>query len=215
MYVRACTIPAFQAGKEELPNANFQLGIWSVNLVVTKGKIFISLTAICNNGLKLKQDQTAKSKVWSMLLKSKLISWVSYITTKLRTDYYNNQSSVHIYVAKLETKTNLHLDTTAEIVPEQIFFWNQNWQKLYLLWKILMRYLVWQEYQHLERQVFCRSRPFQLVFCPYSVLGLLPNSFSISVCVLPPQFVNGLSIIWEVIVTVTLLVNQCIYKYLF
>ena len=36
---------------------------------------------------------------------------------------------------------------------------------------------------------------FQLVFCPYSVLGLLPNSFSISVCVLPPQFVNGLLII--------------------
>ena len=36
---------------------------------------------------------------------------------------------------------------------------------------------------------------FQLVFCPYSVLGLLPNSFSVSVCVLPPQFVNGLLII--------------------
>ena len=36
---------------------------------------------------------------------------------------------------------------------------------------------------------------FQLVFCPYSVLGLLPNSFSISICVLPPQFVNGLLII--------------------
>ena len=36
---------------------------------------------------------------------------------------------------------------------------------------------------------------FQLVFCAYSVLGLLPNSFSISVCVLPPQFVNGLLII--------------------
>ena len=45
------------------------------------------------------------------------------------------------------------------------------------------------------KHVFCRSRPFQLVFCPYSVLGLLPNSFSISVCVLPPQFVNGLLII--------------------
>ena len=29
----------------------------------------------------------------------------------------------------------------------------------------------------------------------YSVLGLLTNSFSISVCVLPPQFVNGLLII--------------------
>ena len=43
----------------------------------------------------------------------------SYITTKLRTDYYNNQSSVHIYVAKLETKTNLYLDTTAKLVPEQ------------------------------------------------------------------------------------------------
>ena len=26
MYIRACTIPAFQAGKEELPNADFQLG---------------------------------------------------------------------------------------------------------------------------------------------------------------------------------------------
>ena len=36
---------------------------------------------------------------------------------------------------------------------------------------------------------------FQLVFCPYSVLGLLPNSFTISVCVLPPQFINGLLII--------------------
>ena len=45
----------------------------------------------------------------------------SYITTKLRTDYYNNQSSVHIYVAKLETKTNLYLDTTAKLVPEKFF----------------------------------------------------------------------------------------------
>ena len=26
MYIRACTIPAFQAGKEKLPNVNFQLG---------------------------------------------------------------------------------------------------------------------------------------------------------------------------------------------
>ena len=26
MHIRACTIPAFQGGKEELPNANFQLG---------------------------------------------------------------------------------------------------------------------------------------------------------------------------------------------
>ena len=49
----------------------------------------------------------------------------------------------------------------------------------------------------------------------------LPNSFSTSVCVLPPQFVNDLLIInplfetREVIVIVTLLVNQCIYKYLF
>ena len=33
---------------------------------------------------------------------------------------------------------------------------------------------------------------FQLVFCPYSILGFLPNSFSISVCVLAPQFVYGL-----------------------
>ena len=33
---------------------------------------------------------------------------------------------------------------------------------------------------------------FQLVFCPYSILGLLPNSFSISVCVLALQFVYGL-----------------------
>ena len=29
----------------------------------------------------------------------------------------------------------------------------------------------------------------------YSMLGLLPNSFSVSVCVLPPQYVNGLLII--------------------
>ena len=28
-----------------------------------------------------------------------------------------------------------------------------------------------------------------------SQLGLLPNSFSMSVCVLPPQFINGLLII--------------------
>ena len=41
------------------------------------------------------------------------------MTTKLRTDYYNNQSSVHIYVAKLETKTNLYLNTAAKLVPEQ------------------------------------------------------------------------------------------------
>ena len=54
--------------------------------------------------------------------KSKLISWVSYITTKLRTDCYNNQSSVHIYAAKLETKRNLYLDTTAKLVPEQFSF---------------------------------------------------------------------------------------------
>ena len=43
MYIRACTILAFQSGKEELPSANFQLGKWqlkkwSVNLVVTKGE---------------------------------------------------------------------------------------------------------------------------------------------------------------------------------
>ena len=31
-------------------------------------------------------------------------TWESYITTKLRTDYHNNQSPVYImYVAKLET----------------------------------------------------------------------------------------------------------------
>ena len=46
-----------------------------------------------------------------------------------------------------------------------------------------------------SKESVCRSRPFQLVFCPYSVLGLLPDSFSVSVCVLPPQFVNGLLII--------------------
>ena len=51
-----------------------------------------SSAVICNTGLKLKQNQTAKSKVSLMLLNSKLISWVSYTTTKLRTDYYNNQS---------------------------------------------------------------------------------------------------------------------------
>ena len=33
----------------------------------------------------------------------------------------------------------------------------------------------------------------------YSVLGLLPNSFSISVCVLAPQFVNGLLIVNSII----------------
>ena len=39
-----------------------------------------------------------------MLLNSKIISWVSYITTKRRADYYNNQSQVYImYVAELET----------------------------------------------------------------------------------------------------------------
>ena len=40
---------------------------------------------------------------------------------------------------------------------------------------------------------------FQLVFCPYSVLGLLSNSFSISVCVLPPEFVNSLLIYQSII----------------
>ena len=30
--------------------------------------------------------------------------------------------SVYIYIAKLETKTNLHLDTTAKLVPEQFSF---------------------------------------------------------------------------------------------
>ena len=46
--------------------------------------------------------------------------------------------------------------------------------------------------------MFCRSRIFQLVFCPYSILsilGLLSDSFTISVCVLAPQFVYGLLII--------------------
>ena len=43
-----------------------------------------------------------------------------YITTKLRTDYCNNQSYAYImYIAKLETKTNLYLDTTAKLVPEK------------------------------------------------------------------------------------------------
>ena len=38
-----------------------------------------------------------------------LISWLSYITTKLRTDHHNNQCKVHImYVANLETKTDLY-----------------------------------------------------------------------------------------------------------
>ena len=68
-----------------------------------------------------KSDSQVESLI-NMLLKEKLISWVSYITTELRTDYYNNQSSVHIYVAKLETKTNLYLDTTAKLVPEQFSF---------------------------------------------------------------------------------------------
>ena len=45
------------------------------------------------------------------------------------------------------------------------------------------------------KQMFRRRRPFQLVSSPYSVLGLLPNSFSVFVCVLPLQFVNGLLII--------------------
>ena len=30
MYIRACRIPVFQAGKDELPNANFQLGTYFV-----------------------------------------------------------------------------------------------------------------------------------------------------------------------------------------
>ena len=68
-----------------------------------------------------KSDSQVESLI-NMLLKEKLISWVSYITTKLRTYYYNDQSSVHIYVAKLETKTNLYLDTTAKLVPEQFSF---------------------------------------------------------------------------------------------
>ena len=58
-----------------------------------------------------------------MLLNSKLISWESYITTKLRTDHYNNQSQVYImYVAKSEAKTNLYLNTTAKLVPENNSF---------------------------------------------------------------------------------------------
>ena len=58
-----------------------------------------------------------------MLLNSKLISWESYITNKLRTGYYNNQSQVCIMdVAKLETQTNLYLNTTAKIVPENNSF---------------------------------------------------------------------------------------------
>ena len=36
---------------------------------------------------------------------------------------------------------------------------------------------------------------FSAALCPYSILGLLPNSFSISVCVLALQFVYGLLII--------------------
>ena len=136
-----------------------------------------------------------------MLLKSKLISWLSYITTKLRTDYYNNQSPVHIYVAKLETKTDLYLYTTAELVSEQFSFQTRTGKALSSLedfneveeWNPCLAGLStsWEA----VKQVFCQSRPFQLVFCPCSVLSLLPNSFSISVCVLPPQFVNGLLII--------------------
>ena len=69
-------------------------------------------------------ETKSDSQVESLInvAKSKLISWVSYITTKLRTDYYNNQFSVHTYVAKLETKTNLYLDTTAKLVLEQFSF---------------------------------------------------------------------------------------------
>ena len=42
------------------------------------------------------------------------------------------------------------------------------------------------------KEVFCRSRLLQLVCCPYSILGPLPDSFSMSVGVIAPQFVHGL-----------------------
>ena len=39
VYIRACTILAFQSEKEEeLPRANFKLKKWCVKLVVTKGE---------------------------------------------------------------------------------------------------------------------------------------------------------------------------------
>ena len=62
------TILALQSGKEEeQPSANFQLGKkqmkkWCVNLVVTKWEIFNGHLQT-NIGLKLKQNQTAKSEV--------------------------------------------------------------------------------------------------------------------------------------------------------
>ena len=53
-----------------------------------------SSTVICNIGLQLKENQTARSKVWLSLLNSKLISWVSYITTKLRTEDWRLTTSI-------------------------------------------------------------------------------------------------------------------------
>ena len=57
-----------------------------------------------------------------MLLNSKLISWESYITTKLRTGYYNKSQVYIMDEAKLETQTNLYLNTTAKLVPENNSF---------------------------------------------------------------------------------------------
>ena len=46
-----------------------------------------------------------------------------FFTDKLRTGYYNNLSQVYIMdVAKLETQTNLYLNTTAKLVPENSSF---------------------------------------------------------------------------------------------
>ena len=84
----------------KLEKRNYQVQIFSLECKFGRHETEKSSTIICNIGLKLKQNQTAKSKVWLMFLNSKLILWVSYITNKLRTDYYNNQSQVYImYIA--------------------------------------------------------------------------------------------------------------------
>ena len=62
VYIRTCTILAFQSGKEEIPRANFQLGKlkkWSVNWLLTEGE---NLQRSFQTK-KMTQNQIAKPKV--------------------------------------------------------------------------------------------------------------------------------------------------------
>ena len=101
-----------------------------------------------------------------------------------------------MYIAELETKRNLYLDTTAKLVPEKFSSEtkssgiSESFRGMKSLFGRNINIL-----RGIKASVLSKSTFSDGVLSLYSILGLLPDSFSISVCVLAPQFVNGLLIV--------------------